>query len=277
MTTSTSENTTDEPKLEIELVSVAVLYEGIINALSDVSLEVGRGQVVALLGANGAGKSTTLKAISGLLAAERGAVTRGSVLLGGIDSTNDDPRGIVRRGYVQVLEGRRCFPHLTVVENLTSGTLGARSWLTSADTKEGIERVLERFPRLKERRRGYAGHLSGGEQQMLAIGRALMAKPRVLLLDEPSMGLAPKIASEIFDIVRELNEKDGVSVLLAEQNARVALRYAHSAYVLEGGRIAASGPAAVLRDRDDVKEFYLGLNHGARRSGDSLPPAVRLA
>ena len=277
MTTADPDRSPDKSEPEIELVSVAVLYEGIINALSDVSLEVGRGRIVALLGANGAGKSTTLKAVSGLLSAERGAVTRGSVLLGGVDSTNQDARRIVRRGYVQVLEGRRCFPHLTVVENLTSGTLGASSWLKSGDTRQDIERVLERFPRLKERRRAYAGLLSGGEQQMLAIGRALMAKPRVLLLDEPSMGLAPKITSEIFDIVRELNEKDGVSVLLAEQNARVALRYAHSAYVLESGRIAASGPAEELRDRDDVKEFYLGLNHASRRSGESLSPPVRLA
>jgi branched-chain amino acid transport system ATP-binding protein len=252
---------------EIALNGVEVLYEGIIVALSAVSLELRRGEIVTLLGTNGSGKTTTLKAISGLLEAERGKITKGLVALRGEDRTGLSAREVVGRGLVQVLEGRRCFPHLTVFENLVTGTLGNSGFRLSLGraARDEVERVLERFPRLSERRNSRAGLLSGGEQQMLAIGRALMAKPSILLLDEPSMGLAPLIVAEIFDILRELNEKDGVSILLAEQNARVALRFAHRAYVLESGHVVTEGDAAVLRERDDIKEFYLGFNASQRR------------
>ncbi len=266
--------TQNERETVLELRDVEVVYEGIIVALSGVSLEVKRGEIVALLGANGSGKSTTLKAASGLLGAERGSITAGSVRYEGSAHKSDGARDLVRRGLVQVLEGRHCFPHLSVVENLVSGTLAVKHGGSRRDVADGIERVFQRFPRLKERRSARAGYLSGGEQQMLAIGRALMAKPRLVLLDEPSMGLAPLIVSEIFDIIAELNRTDGVSILLAEQNARVALRYAHTAYVLENGRVVTGGSASELRERDDIKEFYLGLGGATRRAvSASSPPA----
>jgi branched-chain amino acid transport system ATP-binding protein len=252
----------------LELKDVEVVYEGIIVALSGVSLTVRRGEIVALLGANGSGKSTTLKAASGLLGAERGSVTAGSITYESRPHRGVEARDLVQQGLVQVLEGRHCFPHLTVVENLVSGTLARGG--SRRDVADGIERVFARFPRLKTRRASRAGYLSGGEQQMLAIGRALMAKPRVILLDEPSMGLAPLSVAEIFDIVAELNREDEVTIVLSEQNARAALRYAHSAYVLENGRVVASGSAEELRQRDDVKEFYLGLGSAERRR--SVPP-----
>jgi branched-chain amino acid transport system ATP-binding protein len=261
-----------QTEIVLDLKSVEVFYEGIIRALSDVSLSVQRGEIVALLGANGAGKSTTLKAASGLLAAERGAVTGGQVVFRGRDTARVDSRKLVRDGMLQVFEGRRCFPHLTVTENLVSGTLGVAgllAWGQERHVAQRIEEVFGRFPRLKHKHTTRAGLLSGGEQQMLAIGRALMAKPTLLLLDEPSMGLAPKLVEEVFETVAELNRSEGLSVLLAEQNARVALRYAHTAYVLESGHVVAQGSAQELRERDDVKTFYLGLNHRQRRTNES--------
>jgi branched-chain amino acid transport system ATP-binding protein len=262
MTTREPRVTTETPPL-LELDDVHVDYEGIISALRGVSLSVGRGEIVALLGSNGAGKTTTLKAASGLLEAERGAITRGSVRFEALSGAQLDPRSLARAGLVQVLEGRRCFAHLSVHENLISGALGRRA--SRAEVAADSERIYTLFPRLKVRVGSAAGLLSGGEQQMLAIGRALMVRPRLLLLDEPSIGLAPQIVQEIFDVITELNRSQGVSVLLAEQNARVALRHAHRAIVLENGRVALSGNAAELSEREEVKSFYLG--HGASEQG----------
>jgi branched-chain amino acid transport system ATP-binding protein len=247
----------------LSLDDIHVDYEGIISALRGVSLSVYPGEIVALLGSNGAGKTTTLKAASGLLEAERGAITRGSVRFADLSGRQAIPRRLAQAGLVQVLEGRRCFAHLAVHENLISGALVRRAprALVAADT----ERVYRLFPRLKVRIQSPAGLLSGGEQQMLAIGRALMLRPRLLLLDEPSIGLAPQIVREIFEVIAELNRTDGVSVLLAEQNARVALRHAHRAIVLENGHVALSGTAAELSERQDVKSFYLG--HAASEQG----------
>jgi branched-chain amino acid transport system ATP-binding protein len=250
------------PILSIDDAHVA--YEGIISALRGVSLAVGKGQIVALLGSNGAGKSTTLKAASGLLPAERGALTAGRIVFDGQDLMRFDARRLARSGLVQVLEGRRCFAHLTVAENLISGTLARRA--ARSEVTHDLERVYARFPRLRERVKSPAGYLSGGEQQMLAIGRALMLRPRLLLLDEPSIGLAPQVVQEIFEIIGELNRQDGVSILLAEQNSRLALRYARYAYVLENGRVALAGSASDLAVRDDVRRLYLG--HGASQPGD---------
>jgi branched-chain amino acid transport system ATP-binding protein len=222
------------------------------------------GGIVALLGANGAGKTTTLKAISNLLRAERGEVTKGTIELGGKNVARLSPNELVKRGVVQVMEGRHCFEHLTVEENLLTGAY------TRTDGKAAIQRDLDMvygyFPRLKERRRAQAGYTSGGEQQMTAIGRALMARPKMILLDEPSMGLAPQLVEEIFEIVAQLNAEAGVTFLLAEQNTNVALRYARYGYILENGRVVLDGDAAQLRDNEDVKEFYLGLSSGGRRS-----------
>ena len=240
----------------LTLENAHVVYSGIISALRGVSLTVLPGQVVALLGSNGAGKSTTLKAASGLLAAERGALVEGRISFRGQDYATLDARRLAQGGLVQVLEGRRCFPHLTVEENLISGSLARRD--SKATVRADLERIYVRFARLRERRGSQAGYLSGGEQQMLAIGRALMLRPTLLLLDEPSIGLAPQVVQEIFEIVAELNRDEGLSILLAEQNARVALRYAHHAYVLENGRVAASGSAVELAAREDVQNFYLG-------------------
>ena len=240
----------------LTLENAHVVYSGIISALRGVSLTVLPGQVVALLGSNGAGKSTTLKAASGLLAAERGALVEGTITFRGEDQRKLDARRLAQGGLVQVLEGRRCFAHLTVEENLKSGALARRA--PQATIRADLERIYARFARLRERRGSQAGYLSGGEQQMLAIGRALMLRPTLLLLDEPSIGLAPQVVQEIFEIVAELNRNEGLSILLAEQNARVALRYAHHAYVLENGRVAVSGSAVELAAREDVQNFYLG-------------------
>ena len=259
---SRSPDTGHRPPL-LSLDGVEVRYDGVIVALRGVSLEVGAGRIVALLGANGAGKTTTLKAASRLLAAERGEVVAGSVSFDGQVVDGLRPDQLVARGVAQVLEGRRCFAHLTVEENLLLGGFVRKP--SRGELAASLERVYARFPRLKERRRSRAGYTSGGEQQMVAIGRALMAAPRLVLLDEPSMGLAPLIVQEIFEAVRELHERDGVSFLLAEQNAAVALRHAHDAHVLEGGRVVLSGSAAELAARDDIRHFYLGGHEADRR------------
>jgi branched-chain amino acid transport system ATP-binding protein len=244
--------------------NIEVVYDHVILVLKGVSLEVPERGIVALLGANGAGKTTTLKAISNLLRAERGEVTKGSIELAGRSIAALSPSDLVRLGVVQVMEGRHCFEHLTVEENLLTGAY------TRTDGKAAIEQDLDMvygyFPALKERRRAQAGYTSGGEQQMIAIGRALMARPRVILLDEPSMGLAPQLVEEIFEIVARLNSEAGVTFLLAEQNTNVALRYAHYGYILENGRVVLDGDAAVLRGNEDVKEFYLGLSSSGRKS-----------
>ena len=244
--------------------NIEVIYDHVILVLKGVSLEVMEGGVVALLGANGAGKSTTLKAISNLLGAERGDVTKGAVTFKGEDVHSLTPNELVRRGVIQVMEGRHCFEHLTVEENLLTGAY------TRKDGRKGIsddlELVYQYFPRLKERRTSQAGYTSGGEQQMLAVGRALMARPTVILLDEPSMGLAPQLVEEIFEIVKRLNEAEGVTFLLAEQNTTMALRYANYGYILENGRVVMDGEAAALAENEDVKEFYLGVSGEGRRS-----------
>jgi branched-chain amino acid transport system ATP-binding protein len=225
---------------------------------------VPQGKIVALLGGNGAGKSTTLKSISTLLASERGAVTKGSIEFRGQRTDQKTPGDMVGMGMVQVMEGRHCFGHLTVEDNLLTGAYSRK--ITKAQLRDDLDRVYAYFPRLKIRRTSQAGYTSGGEQQMVAIGRAMMAKPSMLLLDEPSMGLAPQIVAEIFEIVRDLNQKEGVSILLAEQNTNVALKYADYGYILESGRIMLDGPAKALADNSDVKEFYLGLSTEGRKS-----------
>jgi branched-chain amino acid transport system ATP-binding protein len=244
--------------------NIEVVYDHVILVLKGVSLEVPERGIVALLGANGAGKTTTLKAISNLLRAERGEVTKGSIELAGRSIAALSPSDLVRLGVVQVMEGRHCFEHLTVEDNLLTGAY------TRSDGKAAIQQDLDMvygyFPALKERRRAQAGYTSGGEQQMIAIGRALMARPKVILLDEPSMGLAPQLVEEIFEIVARLNSDAGVTFLLAEQNTNVALRYAHYGYILENGRVVLDGDAAALRGNEDVKEFYLGLSSSGRKS-----------
>ncbi len=248
----------------LSVVNIEVIYDHVILVLRGVSLEVMEGQIVALLGANGAGKTTTLKAISNLLRAERGDVTKGRILYRGerIDQLN--PSALVKRGICQVMEGRHCFQHLTVEENLLTGAY-TRGYIGSG-VSEDLEKVYAYFPRLKERRHSQAGYTSGGEQQMTAIGRALMARPRLILLDEPSMGLAPQLVEEIFQIVQDLNRREGVSFLLAEQNTNIALRYAGYGYILENGRVVMDGEGKALAENEDVKEFYLGISSGARRS-----------
>ena len=243
--------------------NVEVIYDHVILVLKGVSLEVQEGKIVALLGANGAGKSTTLKSISNLLRAERGDVTKGSIEFRGQRIDRLNPSELVKRGVVQVMEGRHCFAHLTVEENLLTGAF-TRS--RRGDIGADLEKVYAYFPRLKHRRTSQAGYTSGGEQQMTAIGRALMARPSMILLDEPSMGLAPQIVEEIFAIVRDLNQKEGVSFLLAEQNTHVALRFADYGYILETGRVVMDGSAAALASNEDVKEFYLGMISGARKN-----------
>jgi branched-chain amino acid transport system ATP-binding protein len=248
----------------LALNNVEVIYDGVILVLKGVSLAVPAGGITTLLGANGAGKTTTLKAVSGLLRAERGEVTKGSIELEGERIDRLPPHEIVRRGIVQVLEGRRVFEHLTTEENLVAG---AHVQSERRVLQAGIERVYEYFPHLRERRAVKAGYLSGGEQQMLAIGRALMSSPRVMLLDEPSLGLAPLLVEEIFAIVGRLNREEKLTVLLVEQNAALALGIAEYGYVMENGRIVLDGPAAALRENADIKEFYLGLTEvGARKS-----------
>jgi branched-chain amino acid transport system ATP-binding protein len=244
--------------------NVEVIYDHVILVLKGVSLTVREGSIVALLGANGAGKSTTLKAISTLLRGERGEVTKGSIEFRGERVDGFTPNQLVTRGMVQVMEGRHCFAHLTVEENLLTGAY-TRS-LSRAELRAALERVYAYFPRLKERRGSLAGYTSGGEQQMTAVGRALMADPKMILLDEPSMGLAPQVVEEIFGIVRDLNAKERVSFLLAEQNTMIALRYADYGYILENGRVVMDGEAAGLRENEDVKEFYLGLSGADRKS-----------
>ena len=248
----------------LTLNNIEVIYEGVILVLKGVSLNVREGGITTLLGANGAGKTTTLKAISGLLRSERGEITKGHVELAGQRIDRLPPHQVVARGVVQVFEGRRVFEHLTVEENLVAGAHVQRD---RARLSEGIERVYQYFPRLKDRRAMQSGYLSGGEQQMLVIGRALMSNPRVMLLDEPSLGLAPMLVDEIFQIVKRLNEEQKLTVLLVEQNATLALAIAEHGYVMENGRIVLEGAAAALRDNADIKEFYLGLTEvGARKS-----------
>jgi branched-chain amino acid transport system ATP-binding protein len=244
--------------------NIEVVYDHVILVLKGVSLDVAKGGIVALLGANGAGKTTTLKAISNLLHSERGEVTKGAILFEGEEVQSRSPNDLVRRGCVQVMEGRQCFGHLTVEENLLTGAFTRRDG--RAAIKRDMEAIYAYFPRLKERRTAMAGYTSGGEQQMVAVGRALMARPKMILLDEPSMGLAPQIVEEIFEIVRTLNEKEGVSFLLAEQNTNMALKFARYGYILENGRVVLDGDAAALRENEDVKEFYLGIAEGKRKS-----------
>jgi branched-chain amino acid transport system ATP-binding protein len=252
----------DRPLLSVN--NIEVIYDRVILVLKGVSLHVPEGGIVALLGANGAGKSTTLKAISALLGTERGDVTKGSVEFMGEPIHRRNPAEVVRRGIVQVMEGRHVFEHLTVEENLLAGAYTQRS---GAGMKRDLDLVYGYFPRLRERRGVRAGYVSGGEQQMLAIGRSLMAHPKLVLLDEPSMGLAPMLVAEIFDIVARLNQDEGVAVLLAEQNAVVALRVAQYAYVMENGRIVLDGDRQTISDNEDIKEFYLGLSGvGQRKS-----------
>ena len=244
--------------------NIEVVYNHVILVLKGVSLSVPRGEIVALLGANGAGKTTTLKAISNLLQSERGEVTKGSIVFDGAEVQALTPNELVRRGCIQVMEGRRCFAHLTVEENLLTGAFTRRDG--NAAVKRDLELVYSYFPRLRERRTSLAGFTSGGEQQMCAVGRALMSRPKMILLDEPSMGLAPQVVEEIFAIVCNLNENENVSFLLAEQNTNMALKYARYGYILENGRVVMDGEAPALRENEDVKEFYLGIAEGKRKS-----------
>jgi branched-chain amino acid transport system ATP-binding protein len=253
----------DEAPL-LEVKNIEVIYNHVILVLKGVSLSVRAGGITALLGGNGAGKTTTLKAISNLLRSERGEITKGSVVYRGEVVGGLNPSELVQKGVIQVMEGRHCFEHLTVEENLLTGAYTRRDG--GAAVSRDLDMVYTYFPRLRERRRSQAGYTSGGEQQMTAIGRALMSRPETVLLDEPSMGLAPQLVEEIFEIVKSLNEKEGVSFLLAEQNTNVALRYAHYGYILESGRVVMDGPAAELRENPDVKEFYLGMGEGGRKS-----------
>ena len=243
----------------LEVSNIEVVYSDVILVLRGLSLAVPQGRIVALLGANGAGKSTTLKAISGLLKTEEGEVTRGEVRFGGVRIDGIDPHEIVRRGIFQVMEGRRIVADMTCLENLRLGAYTRRD----NEVKRDIDMVYGFFPRLKERT-GLAGYLSGGEQQMLAIGRALMARPKLILMDEPSMGLSPLLVKEVFGIIRRINQELGVTILLVEQNARMALSVADYGYVMEQGKVVLDGTAASLAENEDVKEFYLG-GHGAER------------
>ena len=253
-----------EPAVLLNVNGIEVIYNHVILVLKGVSLSVPEGRIVALLGANGAGKTTTLRAISNLLRGERGEVTKGGIEYRGERIESLSPADLVQRGVVQVMEGRHCFAHLSIEENLLTGAYTRR--LGRADLDAALERVYRYFPRLKRRRKSQAGYTSGGEQQMAAIGRALMADPRMILLDEPSMGLAPQIVEEIFEIVRDLNQREGVSFLLAEQNTNVALRYADYGYILENGRVMMDGAARALAENEDVKEFYLGVSGAGRTS-----------
>jgi branched-chain amino acid transport system ATP-binding protein len=248
----------------LSLNNIEVVYDRVILVLKGVSLAVPSGGIVALLGANGAGKTTTLKAISNLLYSERGEVTKGAILFDGAEVQALSPNEVVRRGCIQVMQGRHCFGHLSMEENLLTGAFTRRDG--AAAIRADIEKVYGYFPALAERRDAMAGYTSGGEQQMCAIGRALMSRPKLILLDEPSLGLAPQIVEEIFTIMQSLNQSEGVSFLLAEQNANMALKYAGYGYVLENGRVVLDGAAAALRQNEDVKEFYLGVAEGKRKS-----------
>jgi branched-chain amino acid transport system ATP-binding protein len=248
----------------LDVNGIEVIYNHVILVLKGVSLAVPEGGIVALLGGNGAGKTTTLKAVSNLLQAERGQVTKGSILFRGERVDSMTPSALVKRGVIQVMEGRHCFAHLTVEENLLTGAYTRK--ISRAETRAELEKVYDFFPRLKQRRTSLAGYTSGGEQQMTAIGRALMGRPSMILLDEPSMGLAPQIVEEIFEIVKGLNAREKVSFLLAEQNTMVALRFADFGYILENGRVVMEGSATHLAENEDVKEFYLGISSGGRRS-----------
>ena len=259
----TVQSATDKDAL-ISVNNIEVIYDRVILVLKGVSLEVPEKGIIALLGANGAGKTTTLKAISNLLRAERGEVTKGSIIYRGERVDAMTPSDLVVRGVTQVMEGRHCFEHLTVEENLLTGAYTRRDGRSAIQAD--LELVYEYFPRLKVRRRGQAGYISGGEQQMVAVGRALMAKPTVILLDEPSMGLAPTLVEEIFEIIKRLNENEQVTILLAEQNTNMALRYSQYGYILENGRVVMDGDASELLQNEDVKEFYLGVSGDKRKS-----------
>jgi branched-chain amino acid transport system ATP-binding protein len=267
-TTSAPTHVTPAPEVAADLIlavnNIEVIYDHVILVLKGVSLTVPRGGIVAILGANGAGKTTTLKAISNLLRAERGEVTKGSIHFEGTRIDRLTPSELVRRGCIQVMEGRHCFAHLSIEENLLTGAFTRRDG--GAAIRRDLEAIYDYFPRLRQRRGSMAGYTSGGEQQMCAIGRAMMSKPKMILLDEPSMGLAPQVVEEIFEIVRSLNTKEGVSFLLAEQNTNIALRYATYGYILETGRVVMDGEAKALRENEDVKEFYLGVSGGDRKS-----------
>jgi branched-chain amino acid transport system ATP-binding protein len=264
MSVAEQANVANASETILSVNNIEVIYDHVILVLKGVSLEVPRGGIVALLGANGAGKTTTLKAISNLLRAERGDVTRGTIVFDGVETHHMSPNVLVRRGCIQVMEGRQCFAHLTIEENLLTGAF------TRRDGKAAIRRDLEMtysyFPKLGERKDSLAGYTSGGEQQMCAVGRALMSRPKMILLDEPSMGLAPQIVEEIFEIVQDLNKKEGVSFLLAEQNTYMALKFARYGYILENGRVVMDGAAKSLAENEDVKEFYLGISEGRRKS-----------
>ena len=255
---------TNNSKDILKIENIEVMYDSVISALHDVSLSVPRGKIVALLGGNGAGKSTTLKAISTMLASERGKVTKGKIIYDGTSVTNQNPTEMVGLGMVQVLEGRRCFGHLTVEENIITGAYSRK--LTNSEMKDELDKIYSYFNRLKDRRKSQAGFTSGGEQQMLAVARAMMAKPKMLLLDEPSMGLAPQLVSEIFKIVKELNEKEGVSILLAEQNTNIALKNSDYGYIIETGNVKLHGTAEKLLNNDEVKELYLGISKQGRKN-----------
>ena len=259
-----SKNKKSQTSEDVLIVNnIEVVYSHVILVLKGVSLKVKKGGITALLGGNGAGKSTTLKSISNLLASERGEVTKGSVSYSNEYIHDLDPSQLVKKGVIQVMEGRHCFEHLTVEENLLTG---AYTRTNNKEVKEDLERVYNYFPRLRDRRTSLAGYTSGGEQQMIAIGRALMAHPTMILLDEPSMGLAPQLVKQIFEIVAEINRKEGVTILLAEQNTNMALQYAEYAYILENGRVVMEGTAESMRDNEDVKEFYLGISGEGRQS-----------
>ena len=258
----------------LKIENIEVMYDSVISALHDVSLSVPRGKIVALLGGNGAGKSTTLKAISTMLASERGKVTKGKIIYDGTSVTNQNPTEMVGLGMVQVLEGRRCFGHLTVEENIITGAYSRK--LTNSEMKDELDKIYSYFNRLKDRRKSQAGFTSGGEQQMLAVARAMMAKPKMLLLDEPSMGLAPQLVSEIFKIVKDLNQKEGVSILLAEQNTNIALKNSDYGYIIETGNVKLHGTAEKLLNNDEVKELYLGISKQGRKNfRDALREEVR--
>jgi len=253
----------ESKNIVLNVNGIEVIYNHVILVLKGVSLQVPQGDIVAILGGNGAGKTTTLRAISNLLRGERGEVTKGSIELRGERIENLSPSDLVQRGVVQVMEGRHCFAHLTIEENLLTGAYTRSS---KADIAASLDKVYTYFPRLKTRRESQAAYTSGGEQQMCAIGRALMANPSILLLDEPSMGLAPQIVDEVFGIVKDLNIRERVTFLLAEQNTNMALRYADYGYIMESGRVVMDGPAAELASNEDVKEFYLGMGSSERKS-----------